>query len=124
MFKRKKKEANKKSKNANIVFKIDDPIHPLQFWGNVKERRSDPLFAEKKMWAAVLMDAYDCARGRVSAESSKTVRQVEVEKAKEWFFSKRKTVGSFLWVSSLLQLPSDQILKEVEGILGNEKMAA
>jgi len=124
MYKQKKNKDNIKAKNKNIVLKIDDPIHPLQFWGNAKERRSDPVFAEKKLWSAVLMDAYDCARGRVSAESSRTVRQLEVENAKEWFLSKRKAAGSFLWVCSLLELPSDQILKEIEVMLRDEKMAA
>ena len=103
---------------------INDPIHPVQFWGNAESQRSDPLLPDKKLWAAVLTDAIECLSGHVSAEGSRASRLAEIDKAKEWFLSEREDIGSFLWVCKMLDLASDLIRKEVVGLCGNKEMAA
>jgi hypothetical protein len=104
---------------------IDDPIHPLQFWGNSKSQRWDPLSPEKKLWSAVLEDAFQCCvDGHVSAESSRTRRQAEIEDAKAWFLSEKTDIGTFLWVCTTLELDPKGILNKVTGVYEKRRMAA
>ena len=122
---KKQKDADNQGKRGkNIGCRIDDPIHPIQFWGNTESQRCDPLLPDKKLWAAVLKDALDCLSGHVSAEVSRAKRVAEVEKAREWFLSERKDAGSFIWVCKMLDLASELILKEVNGLCGDKEMAA
>lgn len=115
---------NQGERRKSVGFGIGDPIHPMQFWGNAESQRCDPLLPDKKLWAAVLMDAIECLSGHVSAEGSRANRVAEIDRAKEWFLSERKDVGSFLWVCKMLDLASELILKEVGGLYKDEEIAA
>jgi len=112
-MKRNKNENNQGASGKNVRCSIDDPIHPVQFWGNTERQRYDPLLPDKKLWAAVLIDAIKCLSGHVVGEGSRDKQAKEIRMAKEWFLSERKDVGSFLWVCRMLDLVSEQVLKEV-----------
>jgi hypothetical protein len=104
---------------------IDDPIHPLQFWGNSKSQRWDPLSPEKKLWSAVLEDAFQCCvDGHVSAESSRVRKQEEIKNAKAWFLSEETDTGTFIWICQKLDLDPMKILNRVTGLYEKRRMAA
>jgi hypothetical protein len=108
-----------------LLCAVEDPIHPVQFWTNVKSQRRDPLLPEKKLWSAVLEDAFQCCvNGQVSAESSSARRQEEVERAKAWFLDERMDTGTFLWVCRMLNLDPKKIRKRVAGLVEKRRKAA
>ncbi len=118
------REDKEKAKKKLILCKIDDPIHPLQFWGNSKKRQNDPLSPEKNLWSAVLEDAINCVRGKVSGATSRASKEEEIQYAKEWFLSDSTDTGSFLWICSLLNMPSQRILKKVGDLYKSRRLAA
>ena len=125
MKKRKGKRKLEGVKGKIVIGKLDDPIHPLQFWGNAKSRLHDPLLPEKRLWSAVLEDAFMCCvRGYNSGERASATRREDMEEAKEWFLDKRRDIGSFLWVCKMLDLTPGRILKKVPGLYRDEKKAA
>ena len=108
-----------------VIGTVDDPIHPVQFWANAKGQRWDPLLPEKRLWSAVLEDAFHCCvKGHVSGESSRVRKQEEIENAKAWFLSEKTDIGTFLWVCRTLNLDPKRILKSVTGLVENRRMAA
>jgi len=116
---------NQETRKKVVIGAIDDPIHPVQFWGNSKSQRCDPLFPEKKLWSEVLEDAFRCCvDGHVSGESSRTRKQVEIEDAKAWFLSEKTDIGTFLWVCTTLELDPKGILNRVTGLCERRRMAA
>jgi len=108
-----------------VIGTVDDPIHPVQFWANAKGQRWDPLQPEKKLWSAVLEDAFQCCvKGHVSGESSRVRKQEEIESATAWFLSDKTDIGTFLWVCKTLNLDPKRILKRVTSLVEDKRMAA
>lgn len=108
-----------------ITVSVDDPILPVQFWANTKSQRRDPVLPERRLWSAVLKDAFQCCvNGQVSAESSKVRKQEEIESAKAWFLSEETDVGTFLWVCKTLDLDPKRILNRLTGVFERRRMAA
>ena len=108
-----------------VIRGVDDPIHPVQFWANTKYQRWDPLSPEKRLWSAVLEDAFRCCvNGNVSAESSRVRKQQEIKRAKEWFLSEATHIGTFIWICEKLELDRKKILDRVTGPYQKRRMAA
>jgi hypothetical protein len=108
-----------------VIRAVDDPVHPVQFWANTKSQRWDPLLPEKKLWSAVLEDAFHCCvNGYVSAESSRVRRQEEIKIANAWFLSEETDIGTFLWICEKLDLDPKKILSRVTGLYEKRRMAA
>jgi hypothetical protein len=119
------KRRNQGPRGKVVIGAVDDPIHPVQFWANSKGQKWDPLLPEKKLWSAVLEDAFNCCvKGHVSGESSRVRKQEEIESAKAWFSSEETHIGTFLWVCKTLDLDPKRILKKVAGVYESRKMAA
>ena len=125
MNKKRGKGDNQGTRRRAVTPTFDDPIHPIQFWTNVKSQRWDPLLPEKRLWSEVLADAFQCCvNGRVSAEGSRARRQEEIESAKAWFLSESSDIGTFLWVCRTLDLDPKKILNRISGLYKKRKMAA
>ena len=108
-----------------VIGALDDPVHPVQFWTNTKRQRWDPLLPEKKLWSAVLEDAFHCCvNGHVSAESSRVRKQEEIRSAKAWFLSEETDIGAFIWICEKLDLDPNEILNRVNGLYEKRRMAA
>lgn len=75
--------------------------------------RYDPLYREKKLWAAVMEEAVDCTHGKIAGAQSSGLRKLEMIIAQEWFQSGRKDMGSFLWICHLLKLDAEIIRERV-----------
>ena len=116
---------NQRTKKQAGIVAVGDPIHPVQFWTNTKSQRWDPLFPEKKLWAAVLEDAFRCCvNGNVSGECSRVRKQEEIKNAKAWFLSKDTEIGTFLWICEKLDLDPKKILNRITGLHEKRRMAA
>jgi hypothetical protein len=123
---RKRGKGNDQGPRKKVVIgAVDDPLHPVQFWANTKSQRWDPLSPEKKLWSAVLEDAFHCCiKGHVSAESSRVRRQEEIKSAKAWFLSEETDIGTFIWICEKLDLDPKNILNRVTGLYEKRRMAA
>jgi hypothetical protein len=108
-----------------VIRALHDPVHPVQFWTNTKSQRWDPLLPEKKLWCAVLEDAFQCCvDGHVCAESSKSRKQEEIRSAKAWFLSEGTDIGTFIWICEKLGLDPKKLLNRVTGLYEKKRMAA
>ena len=97
MNRKRGKGNHQETRKKEALGALEDPIHPVQFWANVKSQRRDPLLPEKKLWSAVLEDAFHCCvNGQVSAESSSARKREEVERAKAWFLDERMDAGPII----------------------------
>ena len=80
---------------------------------------------ERRLWSAVLEDAFQCCvNGHVSAEGSRVRKQEEMERAKAWFMSQKTDPGTFLWVCKTLDLDPKKILNRVIGLYERRRRAA
>jgi len=114
---------DQETKKEVVIGAIDDPVHPVQFWANVKSQRWDPLLPEKKLWSEVLEDAFQCCvDGHVRGEGSRAIRQKEMDSAKAWFLSEKTGIGTFLWVCTMLNLDPKGILNRVTGLCEKRRM--
>ena len=112
-------------RKRTVTGAVDDPIHPVQYWANTKGQRWDPLLPERRLWSAVLEDAFQCCvNGHVSAEGSRVRKQEEMERAKAWFMSQKTDPGTFLWVCKTLDLDPKKILNRVIGLYERRRRAA
>jgi hypothetical protein len=123
---RKRGKGNNQGPRKKVVIgTVYDPLHPVQFWANTKSQRWDPLSPEKKLWSAVLEDAFHCCiNGHVSGESSRVRKQEEIERAKAWFLSEETNIGAFRWICETLGLDPKKILNRVTGLYEKRRMAA
>lgn len=123
---RKRAKGNDQGPSKKVVIRaLNDPVHPVQYWANTKSQRWDPLSPEKKLWSAVLEDAFRCCvKGHVSTESSRVRKQEEIKSAKAWFLSEETDIGTFLWICEKLDLDPKKILNRVAGLYEKRKMAA
>lgn len=123
---RKRGKGNDQRPRKKVVIRAaEDPVHPVQFWANTKSHRWDPLLPEKKLWSAVLEDAFQCCvNGHVSAESSRVTKQKEIRSARAWFLSEETDIGTFLWICEKLDLDPKKILNRVTDLYDKRRMAA
>ncbi len=123
---RKRGKENSQEPRAKLVIRaVDDPVHPEQFWANTKAQRWDPLTPEKRLWSAVLEDAFHCCvSGRVSGEGSKARKEEEIKSAEAWFLSEETDVGTFKWICEKLNLDPKKVLSKVTGLYEKRRKAA
>lgn len=125
MNRKRAKGKDQRPRKKVAIGALHDPVHPVQFWTNTKSQRWDPLLPEKKLWSAVLEDAFHCCvNGHVSAESSRVRKQEEIEIAKAWFLSEETHIGAFKWICEKLDLDPKKILNRVHGLYEKRRMAA
>ena len=125
MNRKKGKGNNQRTKKKVVIGAVPDPIHPVQFWTNTKSQRWDPLSPEKKLWSAVLEDAFRCCvNGNVSGEGSRVRKQEEIKNARAWFLSQDTGIGTFIWICEKLDLDPKKILDRIPGLYQKKRMAA
>ncbi|MFH1618449.1 MAG: hypothetical protein ABIG11_00935 [bacterium] len=78
-------------------------------------------FCEKrsceKLWAAVLMRAWDDANGDLAHHAYRSTKRRIIDQARAWFMSDSRIMPSFLWICETLELDPGHIRSKVRQVI-------
>ncbi|MBF0108721.1 MAG: hypothetical protein HQL76_06060 [Magnetococcales bacterium] len=76
---------------------------------------------EKSLWTSVLLQAVREAvkPPKYDGHSSLFESQMNMKRAREWFFASENHVGSFEWICMILNLDTERVRRTVKEMIGN-----
>jgi len=88
---------------------LNNPLLPSQL------EPEEPATPERRLWMGVLLEAMDCAGGKVVGWGNEpdkvNARDRAVEDAKKWFRSTSRVAGGFVWCCEQVGVEGEDVLR-------------